>query len=69
MDAAEERVVVEEGVVERFLPVGDAEPEVLRVAEGAVGQALGIANVKTVIDTTRFVDATVVIGKDWIGKR
>ena len=35
----------------------------------AVGQALGIAHVKTVIDTTRFVDATVVIGKDWIGKR
>jgi len=35
----------------------------------AVGQALGITNVKTVIDTTRFVDATVVIGKDWVSKR
>jgi hypothetical protein len=34
-------------------------------AATAIGRALGIANVKTVIDTTRFVDATVLIGKDW----
>ena len=34
----------------------------------SVGHALGITNIKTVIDTTRYVDATVVIGKDWIGK-
>jgi hypothetical protein len=33
-----------------------------------VGRTLGITNVKTVIDTTRFVDATVVLGKDWAAK-
>ena len=34
-----------------------------------VGRALGITNVKTVIDTTRYVDATVVLGKDWAAQR
>ena len=34
----------------------------------SVGRALGIGRVETVIDTTRFVDATVIIGKDWTQK-
>ena len=31
----------------------------------AVGRQLSIAAVKTQIDTTRFVDVSVVLGKDW----
>lgn len=31
----------------------------------AVGRALGITTVKTAVDTTRYVDATVILGSDW----
>jgi hypothetical protein len=30
-----------------------------------VAQSIGITDVRTAIDTTRYVDATVVLGKDW----
>lgn len=34
-----------------------------------VAKALGVAQVKTAIDTTRYVDVTVLLGKDWSLKR
>lgn len=36
-----------------------------RSAAVSVGQALDITTVKTAIDTARYVDATVIVGKDW----
>lgn len=36
-----------------------------RSAAAAVGDALGIMTVRTQIDTSRYVDATVTLGKDW----
>lgn len=31
----------------------------------AVGKSIGIGSVQTQVDTARYVDATVVLGKDW----
>lgn len=31
----------------------------------AVGKSIGIGSVQTQVDTSRYVDATVVLGKDW----
>ncbi|MGQ0814958.1 MAG: LytR C-terminal domain-containing protein [Gemmatimonadota bacterium] len=33
-----------------------------------IGQALGIADVKSAVDTTRYVDVTVILGRHWRGK-
>ena len=35
----------------------------------AIGQTLGIADVKTEVDTTRYVDVSVILGRDWAQRR
>lgn len=32
----------------------------------SIGEALGITQVTTAVDTTRYVDATVLLGSDWV---
>ena len=38
-------------------------------AATAIGRTLGIIDVKTQIDTTRYVDVTVILGSDWAARR
>jgi len=40
-----------------------------RAVATAIGEALGIATVRTQVDASRYVDATVIIGKDWPPKK
>ena len=36
---------------------------------GDIARALGIVNVKTAIDSSRYVDASVILGSDWPPKK
>jgi hypothetical protein len=35
----------------------------------AIGRTLGITDVKTEVDTTRYVDVSVILGSDWAARR
>jgi len=35
----------------------------------AIGRTLGIADVRTEVDTTRYVDVSVILGSDWAAQR
>jgi hypothetical protein len=38
-------------------------------AATAIGRTLGISDVKTQIDSTRYVDVSVILGSDWAARR